>query len=102
MRLILDDEPTRYTVPIRLDVFATATTPATRRRAARSHGVAWQAFNPDDSVAAELGRPGFGSFYWRGAVQAFAAAQRIMLSDPRVHQIKLETISGRPIGRLYR
>lgn len=100
MRLILDDEPTRYTALVRLDIFATVerTTKCKTQRC----GVAWQAFNPDDSVAAELGRPGFGSFYWRGAVQAFAAAQRIMLSDPRVQQIKLETISGRPIGRLYR
>jgi hypothetical protein len=63
----------------------------------------WQAWNSDPVMEHRTARlKGAGSFYWQGAVKALAEARRIIDSAPSVHQIKIETISGREIGRLYR
>lgn len=98
----LDTAP-RLTGLVRLDVFASVEQPARGKRKARTVGVGWQGWNSDarmEQVCARL--VGSGSFYWQGAISAFAAARRAMADDPRVHQIKLETINGVEIGRLYR
>jgi hypothetical protein len=36
------------------------------------------------------------------AIRVLVAAKAAMRADPSIHQIKLETISGQEIGRLYR
>jgi hypothetical protein len=102
-RLSLADDLPRLTVPVRLDVFATRDLPKGRGKRLVSTGVAWQGWNADPVMEHALSRlRGQGSFYWPGAVRALAAARSMMATDDTVHQIKLETISGREIGRLWR
>ncbi len=100
-----EDTGARLTVPVRLNVFATVERIVGKGKRQRTvaQGVAWQGWNADARMETQMSRlQGAGSFYWQGAIQAWHAAKRIMESDPRVHQIGLETISGRGIGRMYR
>jgi hypothetical protein len=100
-RFYLTDDLPRLTGAVRMDVFATRT--IGRGKRARLQGAAWQGWNPDPALETAHARlPGAGSFYWHGAIQAAAAARRMLRDDPTIHQIKLETISGREIGRFYR
>ncbi len=96
------DTTPRLTGLVRMDVFGTVET-RTRRGKVKTVGAGWQAWNADprlETATARLSRQ--GSFYWHGAISAYAEAKRILRDDPRVHQIKLETISGVEIGRIYR
>ena len=100
-RLILNDErASSLLLPTRLDVFATRTV-GTRKP--RTIGVAWQGWNADARMENRMARlAGSGSFYWDGALNAAVAAKRIIREDATIHQIKIETIGGREIGRVYR
>lgn len=100
-RFYLTDDVPRLTGAVRMDVFATRTVRRGRRTV--TQGVGWHGWNADPALERAHARlPGSGSFYWHGAVQAYAAARRMLRDDPTIHQIKLETISGREIGRFYR
>lgn len=101
MTLRLDDPLPSLLVPVRLDVFATRE--ITRRGRTRTVSCAWQAWNTDPIMEGRMARlAGSGSFYWPNAIRAYIAARDIMTMDARVHQIKIETISGREIGRIYK
>jgi hypothetical protein len=64
--------------------------------------VAWQDWNPDRRMERRMARlPETGSFYWPCPRDAWRRA-RVMLRTLGVVQVKVETISGREIGRLYR
>ena len=93
-------------LPARLAVFAEVralVTRGKRRGQIDRVGLAWQGWNASPTMEARMARlPGAGSFYWPAAFVAVRAARRIMREDPAVHQIKIETIGGREIGRLYR
>jgi len=45
--------------------------------------------------------PGAGGFYWPSRRDAWRRA-RVMIAAPGVEQIKVETIAGQEVGRLYR
>lgn len=93
------------TVPVRLWAFATRETVKRKGRKLQTitDRIAWQGWNPDPVMADHMARlPGSGSFYWSGAIRAFVAGRQMLRDDPTVDQIKIETISGREIGRLYR
>lgn len=104
-RLQLDDALPSLLVPVRLMVFATVDTVKGKGRKAKTvaQTIAWQGWNPDPDMESAMARlTGAGSFYWPNAIRAWHAARQMLTSDPRVHQIQIETISGREIGRLYR
>lgn len=83
------------TIPCRIDVFVN------EKRGSKVHGYAYQAWNPDPAMEREMARlPGSGSFYWPSARAAYREAKRI-IRKPGVHQLKIETISGFEVGRLY-
>lgn len=63
----------------------------------------YQGWNPDPAMEARMARlPGSGSFYWPSAKACYKAADRFLRSNKKIHQIKIETISGQEIGRIYR
>lgn len=63
----------------------------------------YQGWNPDPVMEEKMARlRGSGSFYWGSAKEAYKAAFGMMRKDPAIEQIKIETISGREVGRLYR
>lgn len=98
-----DDVPA-LNVPVRMTVFAQRTATVGRGKRARTEvrGVAWQGWNADAAMEQRMARlRGAGSFYWPGALRALVAARAAMRADRSVAQIKLETIGGREIGRLY-
>lgn len=102
-RIYLADTLPGLLVPVRMDVFATR--PMLKRKRGKPVDVAcaWQGWNADTRMEQQMARlKGAGSFYWQGAIQALVAAKRTMRDDVSVQQIKLETISGREIARLYR
>jgi len=83
-------------VPCRVVVFAD------QRVGRRVRGVAWQAHNADRRMERAMGRlRGSGSFYWASPRKAWRRA-RVALREPGVRQVKVETISGREVGRLWR
>ena len=95
------DELPGLLVPMRMNVFGTRT--VLKRRKPVEVGVGWQGWNASPTMEQRMARlPGSGSFYWHGAIQAVTAAKSMMTADPTIHQIAIETISGRPVGRLYR
>ena len=103
------EQPHSLLTPARMDVFGTRVIPAGRPKGKRPYtpirfaACGWQGWNSDPIMEDRMARlPGAGSFYWPNALRAYLAAKQVMASDPRVVQIKLETISGREIGRLYR
>lgn len=60
----------------------------------------YQAWNPDVVMEKAMARlPGSGSFYWPTAREAYREAVRLLKRGAR--QAKIETISGRPVCRLY-
>lgn len=96
-----DDRRPRLAGLVRLDVFATRT--IGKGKKAKPQGVAWQGWNDDPVLETACARlAGSGSFYWFGAVRALAAARAMMTADTSIHQIKLESVSGVEIGRVYR
>ncbi len=104
-RLSLEEDLPRLTVPVRIMVFATQHTVVRKGRKLQTgtNRVAWQGWNADPIMADRMARlPGSGSFYWSGAIKALQAGRTMLRDDPTVDQIKIETISGREIGRLYR
>lgn len=104
--LQLADDLARLTVPARMDVFGLCVIP--RRRLKRQTTidvttVGWQGWNDNPTMESRMARlPGSGSFYWSCAWQAYVAARRMMRNDASIHQIKIETISGRELARMYR
>jgi len=95
--LHLADELPSLLVPARVTCFGT------RQIRRRTMGVGWQGWNDDPRMADRMARlPGSGSFYWPGAWQAYRAARAMMRDDATITQAKIETISGREIGRIYR
>ena len=86
----------RRPVPCRVIVFAD------RKIGRRGRGVAWQAHNADPRMERVMGRlRGSGSFYWANPRKAWRRAC-VALREPGVHQVKVETIGGREVGRLWR
>lgn len=107
MRFYLEsDQPLpRLTAECRIDVFATHETTVGKGKRQRTvtRGVGWQGWNPCPSQEQKHARlTGSGSFYWPGALSAYAAARQMMRTDATIHQVKIETIGGREIGRIYR
>jgi hypothetical protein len=101
MTIRLNDSLPKLTGAIRFSVFATRTI-GSGKRAKTTIGVGWQGWNNDPRMEEAMARlPGQGSFYWAGAIQAMHAAKRAF-ADLAVHQIKIETISGQEIARIYR
>ncbi len=97
MTLQLVDDLPSLLVPARLDVFAE------RQIGRKRRGVGWQGWNPDPIMEDRMARlHGAGSFYWPNAVRAYVAARSMMRYDSTIRQIKMETISGREIARVYR
>jgi hypothetical protein len=81
----------------RIDVFGPATT-QTRRGKPRTVQAAWQAHNPDPRMERAMARlPGTGSFYWPTLRDAYRRAT-VMLRDPSIHAVRIETISGRRVA----
>lgn len=100
MRIYLEDELPRLLVPMRLDVFGTRQSSHKRPRPIQ---VGWQGWNPDPVMERTQARlRGSGSFYWQGGINALVAAKRMLRDDTTIQQIKIETISGREVGRIYR
>ena len=103
MRLSLADALPSLLVPTRFAVFATVDLPVGRSKKTRPTGVAWDGWNDDPMMERRMARlRGAGSFYWPNALTAYRAARRTMREDARVSQIKIETISGREVGRIWR
>jgi hypothetical protein len=112
MRLSLNIEnPPSLLAPARMDVFGTCATRTGQpnARAKRPYTpitfrlCGWQAWNDDEAMEARMARlPGSGSFYWPNALRAYQYARRLMRADASVSQIKIETIGGREIARVYR
>lgn len=102
MRLTLNtDSNPSLLVPTRMDVFSTIT--VVKGRKPRQVSVGWQAWNQDPAMETRMTRlRGSGSFYWPNALRAYLAARQLMRENMAVHQIKIETISGVEIARLYR
>jgi hypothetical protein len=101
--LSLADSLPRLTGAVRIDVFATREVTIGRRRKPTTVCVGWQGWNADPIMADRMARlPGSGSFYWPGAIRALTAAKRLLREDETIHQIKIETISGQEIARVYR
>lgn len=62
---------------------------------------AWDDWNPDPVMESRMARlKGAGSFYWPNQRDAWRRA-RVVVREPGVTQVKVETISGRFVGRLY-
>jgi hypothetical protein len=104
-RFYRSDDPHTLLAPTRMDVFATRERTIGKGKRAKTvaQGVGYQAWNDCPKMESAMARlQGAGSFYWPNAWRAYQAAKRILASDASVHQIKIETISGREIGRLYR
>ena len=102
LRLYLNDDLPRLTGRCRMDVFAMRNVPVGKRGKVKRVSVGWHGWNTDPAMEAAMSRlPGQGSFYWPGALAAYHAAKALLQADTSIHQIKLETISGREIGRLY-
>lgn len=90
-------------VPCRMDVFADRDVPVGKRGKVVRRVVGWQGWNPDPSMEQRMARlQGAGSFYWPNAIRVLAAARQMMHADETIQQIKLETISGQEIGRVWR
>jgi hypothetical protein len=71
-------------------------------RDARGRTRAHPVQNPDVRIERAMGRlPGDGSFYWDDPRRAYRAAV-VALREPGAFQATIETISGRPVARLYR
>jgi hypothetical protein len=106
MRLILADTLPGLLVPARMTVFGTVIRPGRRYKRfteLQYLQAGWNGWNPDPGMETAMARlPGSGSFYWPSAWRLYLAARRLMITDPTVRQIKLETISGREIARIYR
>lgn len=91
--------------PTRLDVFATRDIVKGKGKRAKTsqQSIGYQGWNPDAMMEHRMARlEGSGSFYWPNAIMAHRAAKQMMTADSSIHQIKIETISGREIGRMYR
>lgn len=66
-------------------------------------GVAWFDWSKAPLPKGVEGRrPCDGTFYRHTPRDAWRRARVILKADPRVDQVKVETISGREVGRLYR
>ena len=102
-RMYLADELPSLLVPTRLTVFAERDVPKGRKGKLTRASVAWQGWNADPAMESRMARlAGSGSFYWPCAWQAYCAARQMFAADPTIHQIAVETISGREVARLYR
>ncbi len=100
-RLSLADELPTLLAPTRLTVFAQRTVGRGKKAAVR--GVAWQGWNADATMEARMARlQGGGSFYWPNALRAYFAACDMMRADATITQVKVETISGAEVARIYR
>jgi|GEM_PF-7041282 len=63
----------------------------------------YQGWNSDPMMEERMARlPGSGSFYWPSAEACYEAAVRLIRGNKEIHQIKIETISGREVGRIWR
>lgn len=72
----------------------------TRRGEVKGYG--YQLWNPDPVMEKSMARlQGSGSFYWPDARAAWKRAHHLMRTT-EVDQIKIETISGVEVARLYR
>ena len=88
-------------VPCRVNVFGTRE--IARRKKTTRVGLAWQGWNADPDMESRMARlPNSGSFYWPNALRAYVWARHAMRTDPTIEQVAIETISARPIGRIYR
>lgn len=103
MRLYLNqDNPPSLLLPTRIIVFATTQEHGKRRKVV-TRSVAWEAWNTCPIMESQMARlRGSGSFYWPSALRAYLHAKQIMAANSSVDQIKIETISGEEIARLYR
>ena len=90
-------------IPYRIDIFADVPFMPKRRRWPVIRAVAWQDWNDSPKMESWMARrPGSGSFYWPTARAAWRRACVMLGRDDRIRQIKVETISGREVGRVYR
>ncbi len=69
----------------------------TRRIGKKERGTARELWNPNLDSPTLLGS---GSLYWPTARAAWRRA-RVAARDPGVDQVKVETISARPVGRIF-
>ena len=97
-------------VPTRMDVFGIVVRPTGKPRTNAKHPftpiqflpAGWQGWNADGTMESRMSRlPSSGSFYWNGAVLAVCAAKRMMQKNRAISQIKIETISGVEVARMY-
>lgn len=89
--------------PCRIDIFADVLFTPKRRRLPVIRHIAWQDWNDSPKMERRMARlPSSGSFYWPTARVAWRRACVMLGRDDRIRQIKVETISGREVGRLYR
>jgi hypothetical protein len=89
---------------LRVNVFVRPEGKSRRRRCAplAARGYAYQLHNADLRIERAMGRlEGSGSFYWDNPRRAYRAAV-VALRKLGAVQVKIETISGRPVARLYR
>ena len=104
IRFYLSDDPSarrQFRMPCRMDVFGSREIGKGKRR--KVVRVGWQGWNPDSSMERQMARlDGAGSFYWPGAIRVLSAAKAMMQADATIDQVKIETISGMEIGRVYR
>lgn len=85
--------------PCRIILFGTLAVP--HGRGTKKIGCAWEDWNPDPKQEVAHARlRGAGSFYWPTPRQAFRRAV-VSLLKTGADQAKVETISGRPVARLY-
>ena len=100
VRFCLSDKTPTLLTPTRITLFADRQVRRGKRTV--SQGVAWQGWNADAAMESRMARlAGSGSFYRPGALRAYSAARAMMRADATVRQVKIETISGREVGRLY-
>jgi hypothetical protein len=88
----------------RLQVIGTVTREVKRRKkiTTETFTAAWDAFNPDEKMAAIMGRPGFGSFYWPTPYKAFRKARVILSTEPNVTSVQIRGMQGQMIGRVFK
>lgn len=89
-----------HKIPCRIDVFSTALVQTHKRRKPVMRPIAWQDWNDDIRMERGMARlPGSGSFYYASARKAWRRAH--VLIRRGAEQVKVETISGVEVGRLY-
>jgi hypothetical protein len=77
--------------------------PSNERKRRGMVQAAWQDWHEsarDEARDARL--PGAGSFYWDSPRDAWRRARVLMRQYPLITHVKVETIGGRPVGRMWR